>query len=486
MNKKGIWLVVVGTYFCLAAIVSAQTGRWVEYTPTEFGSGTALYDRGDACLGYTRDGSQYFLIFDANEGEWERYDLGQAQDFAYVQTKGNVVFGYSSTVLIAYSAQLQQWDTVSYDGSILYEDWQEGKRSYGCANDYAFMATDQKVYVFEAALGNWTEFVYTIPADYVSGKFYPFEDYLFLHLSRSTSYSPPMNIVYSLHTSSFNSLDHGGNQYAPFLKHGFAATVALDGSADDFKLVGYSAFDNQFDVQSYSTAESEGGIGRGPSWADELGNHTTYVMGFRRSESNVGLHCNYYGYDTRRGSWDHHYVFHDIDVEQYSGSLMTGGQFACDMALYDDSRTYLYVFYSGLTGQFLHTGADLIYKSTTAKHIAGGTVFLLLDEWNAWTYDIVDEQSSQISLAYSISNSLYAGDDFVSFLRWDQDSTDMRVYFYNSGTDNWSSFELPERSNLTGWGTPYIYMYNATDNDEVIFYTTYRDEIIRRPYPSGS
>ncbi len=486
MKGKGKWLVVVAALGCLPTIAPAQTGRWVAYDPSELGAGTTVYDRGDACLGYTRDGSQYFLIFDAYLGEWQRLDLGQPQDFSYVQTRGDIVFGYSSSVLIAYSAVVQDWDTIAYSGTILYEHWQEPNRSYGCADDYAFMATDERVYVFEAAVGVWTEFAYTIPPDYLGGKFYPFDDFLFLQLNKSTSYSPPMNITYSLHTSSFNSLDSGCVLYAPFLKHGCAGTVALDGSADNFNLVGYSAYDNQFDVQTYSTGDNEGGIARGVSWDDELGDHTTYVVGWRRGESHVGHHCNYYGYDTRRGSWDHEYIFHDIDDEQYSGYLMTGGWFACDNGLYEDTDTYRLVFYSGLTGRYLQIDSDLIYKSTTARKRAGGTVFVLLDSLTAWTYDIVDEQVDDLGLRFAISSSLYAGGDFVSFCRWHPDSANMCMYFYNSRTNNWSTSDMTERHNSTGMGTPEIYMFCATDDNEILLYSSYRDEIVRRSYPSGN
>ena len=111
MNK------IIGCLLILCVVSSlqdtkAQDGGWVSYSIEGFGSGTAYYDCGDGCIGYTRANARQVLIFDITVGDWVLVDLGEIQTFKNLQREGDIVMAWSEDLLFGYSSPTGAWDTI--------------------------------------------------------------------------------------------------------------------------------------------------------------------------------------------------------------------------------------------------------------------------------------------------------------------------------------------------------------------------------------
>jgi len=481
--KREVFLSVL-VVVALCADLSAQTGRWVEYDIAPLGTGTARYDRGDGCLIYTRSPNQYVLIFDVRVGEWLTIDLGAAQSFQYLETSGDVAMAWSDQLLVGYSSVLGSWDSVSYSGIVLFEDWKAGKRSYGCSEHLAFFATDERLYVFEDSLGYWQDYAYTLPVDFPSGSYYAKNDYIAL-IQKKDYDGPPTNVVYSAHTDGFNELEYGGLLREPISDHGFVSVHDSTGYGEYYILTGYSAFTNQFS-QVRHTATDEGI--QGGFWpqllpADEF---TTYGLGFRRVVTPYLLvTCNFWGYDTYHGEWIEYPVSFDWTIESYYGNIHIGGQFAVDFSLTKDTDVFTYYFYSGVDGVFREKTPGITYKSTNYAFVCGGTVYVSGDSLTAWGYDLAGDNENSTALTRNETAGIDAGEDWVSLMRCDySDQTTMDVFFYNGNTNSWSSVEVPYNNSYQPLTSAHSSIWYNGNSGKLLHYSSHRDQITTQQFPA--
>ena len=490
------FLVLVGAIIASSMITSgvvyAQKGEWIAYPFQSLGTGSIYAACGEECIGYVRGNSSLVLFFDIKRSEWVELHFGAQQSFHDLVADGHTVFAYSDEFLIGYSALKGQYDTVRYIGTPLDPDgYPDINRSYGCGKNLVFFVTDERMYVFDAALGYWQEYEYGLPPDYEAAQYIVKDDYIGIFLHRGF-YDQPKNVVYSLHTHSFNQLEYGCYKPYAILDHGFARWHQHGGSGENYQITGYSAYTNEFDViqvsdQGYlcfSNVEASGLV------ADEI---TAYAVSFRQViEPYVLVRGDFYGYDTRLGSWSHTTIDFDHQVERYYGSWQHGGQFVVDMAIYNETEAYHFIIYSGLTGLFRTMKPGLIYGSATSFTRCGGTVFVVVDSLtgSAWGYDLITELGSIISIDRERTRTFpVSADDYVTFARYSVDSDSMTVYFYNSTTRNWTTTQMPKT--ISSGSESYnedIYVFTSYDSPsrETIFYSSIVDNFVKRQFPVDS
>jgi len=417
----------------------AQDGRWVGYSLDTLGSGVSYYDCGDGCIGHTQSNSQYVLIFDIKIGEWVLVDLGAVQIFKYLETEGNVVLAWSEDLLFGYSSSLGVWDTIHFEGTLLNDHSSQPYRSYGCSDSLAFFVTDQKFYVFDGSLGSWQQYDYGLPANFSNGLYYPKVDCIILVLQKTDLYANIINVVYSSHTQTFNKLEDGCTMSHQKYDHGYAGMIDKTGMGKDFLLVGYSSFDNQFDVIPYSTGENEAAVYFYNTGTIEAGTFIAYTFGFRTVVTPfILVRVKFYGYSTILGAWNT--VTYDIDweAESYYGNGNVGGQFTFDLSTEKDISHYRFFLYSARDGQFNKIHTNLVYTSTTSAFQVGGSVLCVFDAQYGWGFNPVENHGELIPLGYDHTTNFSAADDYATFCRWSQTSDTMRMYFYNSNTNKWS------------------------------------------------
>ncbi|MCP4566440.1 MAG: hypothetical protein GY841_02535, partial [FCB group bacterium] len=467
---------------CLSGVsLYAQNGRWVEHTLDNFASGSPMYARGDGCLGYTENNADRLLIFDIDVHEWEEVVLEKAQAFEALTTEGQVVFAYSDSLLFGYSAVSQTWDTITYTG-----DFMSGsEHQYECGDYLAYLATADYLYVFDAAIGYWQYYDHGFSGEFTFAVFWVKDDYMAMAMARNSP-GQPKNVVYSAHTHTFNEITDGIGRPSPQTDHGFAGMFNIDYNNTDYRLIGYSALSNTFDVVNYSCGDNEssvGGTGSGAMAADEF---TVYTQTFRYVVPHESVTANFYGFDTRRGAWDHSVVNFDWTVDRYYGGWYQCGQFSFDKSLFTADDSYHIFIYSGIDGQFRDFTPGLIYKSTTSAFRGGGTIFGVFDTLNAWGYDVAGDRGSLQALALDKTANFEQGDDYLTLTRWSTTSDDMITYFYNGNTNRWTSVTVPDNHTTDGIKTEHIYLHRGYPEQEIIFYSAIKDTIIKVDFADGT
>jgi len=475
MQKKLITAVIIISIITTLVILSplplsAQDGRWVQYSLAGFGTGSPMYDRGDGLIVYTHSNADTLLVFDIQTGEWLEIDLGAAQVFEDVETMGSVAFAYTDNLLIGYSALTMTWDTMSYTG-----DYMAGTLYYYEAGEnLAYFLTKSYFYVFDAGLGTWQSYDYGLEPDQTASTPWVMEDYIGIVLANLYP-AQAANVVYSMPTHSFNKTETGGYKGSPPMDHGYASLFNVGYDGETYMLVGYSALTNTFSYVNYTCGDDEasrGGTGAGAMKADEF---TVQAYTFRHVVPYTTVTANWYGFDTRRGSWDHITYIFDWDDDHYYGGWYQCGQYAFDHSLYTADESFHIFIYDGSDGAFRNFSTGLIYKSTTSSFGGGGSVFGIFDTLSAWGYNVTGDMGSPVSLALDKTTNFYRGEDYLSLTRWSTTADTMITYFYNGNTNNWSSTAVPEHYNADANYTEHMFLWSAGSEYETIFYSSYCD-----------
>ena len=247
---------------------------------------------------------------------------------------------------------------------------------FGFSSNLAFYATEAFLYVFDVQTGEWNSYAYGLPGDYTLGEGWAKEDYVALLLRRPFP-ERQKAVVYSSHTQTFNSTNDGAYLLNQKRDHGMAG-YWVDGNT--FEFLGYSAYDNQFDVEVYSPPNDEDRLGS--NYYDECTDQfTAYFETIRFAFSSDYVTANFFAYDTRRGEWTHHYRYFEHDDESYYGNPGYCGQIGFDVSREDDTE-YRHIFlYSGETGAVNEFTTTLNAFETGWR--VGGNVFGVHDDLSA-------------------------------------------------------------------------------------------------------
>jgi hypothetical protein len=475
--KKIVPMLVALLLILSAGKLCAQEGVWIEYPLDGFGNGACMYHCGDAFCIYTRASSQYVLVFDVQIADWLKADMGSVQAFNEILSEGSVAMAWSKNLLFGYSSVTSNWDTVRFEGEVLQEHNSQLYRSYGCSDSIAFFVTKQKFYVFDSRVGSWKEYEYGYPADYKSAMYYPHNDYIAFVLKTSDPYGLIKNVCYSAHTASFNHTNSGCNIISSGFTNGFCGQRDMTGSGDEYQVIGYSAFDNQFDWFSYTTAENEDAVLY--SFSDiEADTFIAYTIGFRTlTKPFEVVKARFYGYSTVLGEWNSAEYDIEWESERYYGSGIMGGRYTMDYAQEHDTENRRFYFYSAEDGLFRKINTE--YSVTTSGFILGGTVFGIIDAESAWGYNPLTGYGNTIALQHENNKYTNTGEDYLTFTRWSTSSEIMTMYFYNSRNNHWQSIVLPKNLDNSPIITPHLFLFDEDEENDLVIYSSFRDTIIK-------
>jgi len=471
---------------CLAPPPSAQaqTGRWVEHDLNDFTSSAPSYQRGDGLILVSAPYKSHILLFDISTGEWLNIDLGAPQTHSetdYRFTSGDVAMYFSDDLIFGYSVELGVWDTMSYSGSVLGSSSIPNFSSFGCSDRIAYFVTDQYLYIFDAAVGEWVSYDYILPGGFTSGHYWAKDDYFGMILNQ-TYPEPTRSVVYSTHTQSFNTMSPGGYYLSPMQNHGYANQVDLGGNA--YCLVGYSAFDNDFDTMTVQLGDVTESMTGGWIQNDNCHEYTTYLTGHRIVVTPyVSVTCNFYGYDTYLGHWTENYIVFDWDVDLYYGSGTVAGRYSVDTWLQRDTDYWRFLFYRGYSGTYLQHNTDIIYKSSTSAYRTAGRALAVFDSTQAWGYDVESNLGKYTALTGSITKNFRAGDNWIALTRYDVGDDPATVYVYYADSDSWQSHAVsgPVGSD---WVTADHYLEDVGDN--YLFYSGIMNSFSEVVFPGGT
>lgn len=460
----------------IAGNAFAQNGRWVEYDLSSIGcydDGTAV--RGDGIVCFDAFSCPYFLIFDVSVGSWLTIELDETGNFVKYDTEGHIAFGYTDNLLLGYSDIGAVWDTIYFSGTLL-----DASDGYGLSKYLAYFITDQYLYIFDAEVGEWVYYDYGLPEDYGNTAAWAKDDYVGVALYR-TSGEHPKNVVYSAHTKSFNQLEQGSYQIIPLMDHGFARIMTVDD--DNFRFIGYSAYDNEFDVVIHNTEDGgnqTGYFSDGDRNADEF---TVYMESFRDAVSNQYAEADFFAYSTTTGDWLHQYEYFEYDVQSYYANGHYGGQVASDFANdIGDYTTPHFFLFDGASGVIREPSVTL-NTSDSWSFRGGGECFMSWDGSQAWAYNVASNIGSSIDLIEGTSSLVAGGQEYFTISRWNESPGIMRTYFYNGRTNNWQYVDVPEHHNIDGVVSADFYIHEAGPENVVVYYSSPLDEVFLEDMP---
>lgn len=458
--------------------LSAQNGAWIAQSPEGIGTGENVYSCGNGSIIFTKLSARYLLLFDINEGEWQKADMDKVRTWKHVQAQGDVILGISNDLLFGYSSITGEWDTISYKGTILKEESQQSQyRSYGCSDSLAFCVTDEVFYMFDGNRAQWYSLEYQLPSGFTAGTFSVKNDFACAILPGAADQDEIVNIAYSAYTNSFAIIRNGGIQgYLQKYVHGFIGFKQMSVSGgSEVRLAGYSAFDNEFDVITVSVANTQD-----IDW-DNLTDYfpdegavfslyiRTVVVPFE------SLRADWYSYSTFLGEWHTASAsFNMIENENYNGSIMQGGFYSVDS--FFDGTEWGCVFYSGLTGNY-ETVVPGTFPAIIAN-TAGRSVFAATDNDNVWGYNPLNKNGSVLNLTQEKTTHLTSANDYSTFHEWSTGSDSMLIWFYNSRTNNWHSFKTPEHAYQAGTFGEDLYMYKSNPENHTVVYSSVRDTLL--------
>jgi hypothetical protein len=459
----------------------AQQTVWIEQELPQTMSGNALANRGDDVLVFTRNLSDVIFFFDTRINSWTEVNLGTQQTFQKVLASGNTAFAYSDDYIIGYSSILSQWDTLRYDGNVIDPIGVSITKGFGCGDLLAYFVTDANIfYVFDAELAQWNIYNYGIVLNASNiNRFWAADVYAGAIFHRNgTDYAK--NVTYSLITHSFAEQDQGGWYYYPdnIMYGGYVASWG-DGVSSQ-KYIGYSAYTNQFDEVTFPSGFNVGLI---EAWIDNtsfplLEDIYVFTCGYVVGDQ-FNRDATIKSFSTKTGNW--HSLQYSYDPNEIIGtSWKRGGSFSVgEYYHHSDLSVSVWKFY-GNSGT--HIGENTGLYGSQAYFICGGKVSVGVGQHNLWFHNF--ETGSTKNEYHPPNPDLYfsgglGAENYCCIFRAKTTSDTMRVFFFNSRTNNLQSVLTYKLTSSNPTATPRVYGYRTGGpNNEIIFYSEEKDSIV--------
>jgi len=463
----------------------AQQMAWIEEDLPQTMSGSALANRGDDVLVFTRNYADVIFFFDTRINTWTEVPLGAQQTFKKVLAAGNTAFAYTDDYIIAYSSILSQWDTLRYEGNVIDPNGVSIHKGYGCAEKLAYFITDANIfYVFDSELAEWQSYNYgSVTNAGTYHKFWAADNYAGAILGRNGN-DFAKNIAYSLVTHSFAELDQGGWYHYPdnIMNGGYVAwwTDAVSW----YSYFGYSATTNQFTSVTFPSGYNVGLI---EAWID----HTSFPL----LEDIYVFTCGYVvgdqfnrdatvrSYSTKTGTWySHQYSYNPSDIS--GTSWKRGGSFSVGDYYHNSDLSHSVWKFYGNSGIHIGEYTGLFGAGSQVYFICGGKVAVGVGDDNLWFHNF---ENATTKNEYHPPNPdvFYGGgigaENYCIIARINSTSDTMRVFFFNSNTNKLQSVQShkPSPTGPTIIATPRVCGYRAGGpNNEVIFYSEEKDTIV--------
>ena len=458
---------------------NAQQPGWIEQDLPQTMSGQRLPNRGDDVLIFTTQYSDVVYFFDIRINVWTEVNLGSQQTFEDALGSGNTVFAYSDEYIIAYSSILSQWDTVKYEGTVLDPTGVSTRRGYGCGDKLAYFITTANIYyVFDAELAEWKEYDFGFVSN-TSGfnNFWAADIYAGAIIQRN-GYDYAKNITYSLVTHSFADLDQGGWYYYPdHIMHG-GYVASWSDAATTSKFFGYCAATNEFKSITFPNSFNVYQFGSQLPYTsfDIVEDIYIYTVGYAVGDTqNRDVFVE--TYSTKTGNWySYQYSF---DPQDYGlPGWRAGGSFSLGSYASTGDPIYgLWKFYS-TTNTYIGEIPDIF---GTGVFICGGSVAVGSGDHNLWFHNF--DNGTTKHEYYAPNPDVYyaqhlAAENYCTVFRINTTSDIMRVFFFNTNTNNLQSIETYKQPFSSETATPRVYGYvTGGPNNEVIFYSEQKDSL---------
>ncbi len=414
---------------------------------------------GETCMLFACDTSQAVHAFDINQGEWQTLLVPTQLDWVNVAADGNVAMIFNDSIVAGYSAITSTFSAITYTGeqSVL------NMIPYGCIDNFAYLLTDQYLYVFDAGDGQWHSFSYTHPGETpwgggIRGK----GDYIYLNLWPGSNSSLNTTVAYSLHTKTFDELIQPNIESFTLLDHGFTIITSI--LADPYVCAGYSAFTGEFITKTHSDIiyKTDPGV-----WTEIV---SPLICGLFTTREEIS-HPNYIDY-----IWVFNTVVGDFAAYSYETSwnhyqtakIKCGGQTAFAVINNVDAGGLIeYVVYSALTHSFSHFNTPLASWGNMSFS-AGGLMIDGYDQQNYFLYDVETQASftHPVQWTEGIQPGVKGrglGNYWAVFAYTEQYEDTTHVFSYTRNDGTLTPFTIPLRASTSNYRGKDLFGLLMTD-----------------------
>ena len=478
---KTFILFLSSVFFYISINEIKAQGGWISQDLQPTMKGAHLSKTGPECIIYTKAISRYIYVFDLKLKGWIEIDLGSEQNIRAVEAGKKVVFAYSDTLLVAYSAVTSTYGTTGYSGNIISpQATKTSSRGYGCGDDAAYVWTDQNIfYVFDGLAGQWNQFEYGATqnasgaANFWSGNNYAAGIFHRAYPEKNR------NVVYSLVTGTFNITETGGVYYPSYggvsMTGGFVSTFSA--SPDAVLFAGYSAFTNEFYIIEENTPYLHLSMGSlDENWVN-LPKRNVYGYNVMRGDE-VSKEVKINTFDTEKAAWfTHTFSFGANEMESLSNYRAGGSTTICSMS--DQSGSVTFYIFSSETGAYRIVEPGIYYNARTYYYNAGNNFTSALDYWNnVWVGNAKTGFSQTLNFNESEFTNIAFSSDYLSFCQYEDTSSGMDIWFFNSMKDKSSKIRVTKDvyPHFSFNPNSYIFVLRSPEN-LAVFYSALNDTI---------
>ncbi|MBN2763384.1 MAG: T9SS type A sorting domain-containing protein [Bacteroidales bacterium] len=152
--KRFIVILLILAWSC--PLLAQPRGVWIEKQLPNSLPTDNYYAAGDNCVIFVGKNDSIIYTYDLTSGQWHEYLQPTASPWlGPVRAARDVALVYTEALAVVYSAVLQTYSTLHYEGVLLNSTSSSEGTLTGCVENMAYLVTDQYFYVFDAETGQW-------------------------------------------------------------------------------------------------------------------------------------------------------------------------------------------------------------------------------------------------------------------------------------------------------------------------------------------
>jgi PKD repeat protein len=490
MKKHLIFLQII--IFCLSESVSySQQEGWAELNLGHNLTANNQYAVGGTCLIFAENSSATVYAFSIISGKWSSRTIPTSPGWDEAISGGNTAMIYNDSLAVFYSAISDSFVLLRFEGQIMTL----GKKCVGGKENYCYLVTDTKIYVFDAVDSQIRSLSYTrVGTDSPGGGIYDYGDYFCMSIWNTDPQAHTL-VAYSSITKTITEFIYGSAYSSwtslEFLDHGF---VLRPTAGAPYLCGGYSAYTGTFVTKLSDNLPITGIL---PAYDPaSVDSKLCYLFTFRGELNVEGIATMYlWAYNTLSGSFDEFsYNFHYNNSHLVPDFYATGGQGALHTVYDKDNGDKVnLIAYNALTRTFSQHNFNITYDYRNNYYI-GGHIIAITSKDKLVFYDFLNNtvsihQSDWPSGQFPNVNSIKAGDDYgvITYIDPADQGTTIISFNGTSGLTGYPDFIPQSYFTVAFAGVNYAFLpqFNFTEPGNNLIYSKVNDGWIRKQIPAG-
>ena len=490
--KKNIFLIPLIVLCLSESVTFSQQEGWSELNLGHNLTSSNKYAVGGTCLIFAENTSRNVYAFSSSTGKWSSRTVRTLLEWKEAYSGGNTAVIFNDSLAVFYSALNDSLVLLKFEGQILSIN---GKKSVGVKENYGYLVTNIKAYVFDAKDSQIRNSTYTgVGTDSPGGGINEYSDYFCMSIWNTSPMAHTL-VAYSSVTKTIAEFKYGSAYSSwtslEFLDHGF---VMRPTAGPVYLYGGYSAYTGTF-VTKLSDLIPVTGIlpGYDPVSVQP---RLCYLFVTRSEIDPQGIAIWYlWVFNTLTGAFDQFsYNYHYNNSHLVPDFAATGGQFALHTTYdKDNSDKVNMVIYNAYTQTFSQHDFSLAYDYRNYYYVGGHTI-LIYSKNKFVFYDVLkdltlEHVSDWQSGEFPVGESIKLGNDYAVLVYRDPANQEKTLVSFNGTTGKKKVSFHPLQGSLAATIASVNYalllLLNTSYPDSNLIYSQVKDEWITKQLAPG-